>query len=353
MLNLFRRHKKDCKHSAKGRDWRHCNCPLSIEGRIRGHGKLIRKSIKSRSWEAGLKIISELEMAGQEIPTIKEACDRFIEYQTSRDLSPDTLRKFKLLFAELPTQTLVSAVTPSDLDAIFKTWDMAPSSTNKKLERLRSFFNFCVDRHWITRSPAKGMKGKKETAIDKKPYEPVELEKIAWAIPLFPIKGIYGEKNRERITAFIAVLRWTGLRIRDVVQLKWTAISGGYITIRAHKNKKLVRLPVHQEIEDALSKLPTHTEYIFWSGEGNPKSCVGDWQRTFRRLDKLAGVHIHAHRWRHTFAAELLSQGVPVAQVAAILGNTSRIVEKHYSQFIEQRQRGINEAVMRVWSAAS
>jgi integrase len=311
---------------------------------------MIRKSLDVRSWEAAQGLVREMEIVGQAVPTVKEASGRFIEYQESRRLSPDTIQKFRLLFSEWELKGPINTITPDDVSKIVEGWKMAPSSANKKLERLRSFFKFCVERGWCDKSPAQGLRGPKETAIDKKPYEPEELEKITWAIPLFPIKGIYGEKNRERIAAFVAVLRWTGLRIRDVVQLKWSAVADGYITLRTHKNGKPVRLPVHQNIDQSLSKLPTHTEYIFWSGEGNPKSCVGDWQRTFRRLDKLAGVHIHAHRWRHTFATDLLSKGVPVSEVAAILGNSPRIVEKHYSHWISSRQAAIDSAVKQVWA---
>ena len=176
-----------------------------------------------------------------------------------------------------------------------------------------------------------------------------ELEKIAWAIPLFPIKGIYGDQNRARIAAFISVLRWTGLRIRDVIQLKRSRVSSEYVTLRTHKNGKHVQLPLHPEMKELLSRMPP-AEYFFWSGEGNPKSCVGDWQRTLRRLSALSGVHIHAHRWRHTFATDLLSKGVPLSEVAAILGNSPRIVEKHYSQWIQSRQDRINEAVRLTWA---
>ena len=79
------------------------------------------------------------------------------------------------------------------------------------------------------------------------------------------------------------------------------AVDDKYITVRTHKNGKPVQLPVHPEMQDALSKM-RGDEYLFWSGAGNPKSCVGDWQRTLRRLGVVAGVHVHAHRWRHTFA---------------------------------------------------
>jgi integrase len=156
---------------------------------------------------------------------------------------------------------------------------------------------------------------------------------------LFPAKGIYGDANRERIASFIAVLRWTGLRIGDVVQLHKSKVSGGYITLRTQKNGKAVKLPLHPEI-----KLEPKGEYFFWSGEGKSKSAVRDWQRTLRRLGEIAGVHVHAHRWRHTFATDLLSKGVSVSEVAAILGNSPRIIEKHYSQWIQARQSALDSA---------
>lgn len=123
---------------------------------------------------------------------------------------------------------------------------------------------------------------------------------------------------------------------------------GEFLTIRSHKNGKPVQLPIHPDVREGLSKMPAG-EYFFGSGAVNPKSCVGDWQRTFRRLGSLAGVHIHAHRWRHPFATELLSKGVPVSEVAAILGNSPRIIEKHYSQWIQARQESINTAVKATW----
>ena len=56
-------------------------------------------------------------------------------------------------------------------------------------------------------------------------------------------------------------------------------------------------------------------------------------------------MHIHPHRFRHTFATTLLSRGIPVSEVAAILGNSPRIIEKHYLQWIQVRQESINAAI--------
>jgi integrase len=92
-------------------------------------------------------------------------------------------------------------------------------------------------------------------------------------------------------------------------------------------------------------------QHFFWSGEGKPKSCVGDWQRSLKKLFRLAGVPDgHAHRFRHTFATNLLLAGVPLDRVATLLGHTnSKITEKHYAPWIRARQEQLEADVRRVW----
>ena len=51
---------------------------------------------------------------------------------------------------------------------------------------------------------------------------------------------------------------------------------------------------------------------------------VGNYQRAFKKLYKIAEVkNGHAHRWRDTFAVELLLAGVPLEQVSILLGHAS------------------------------
>jgi integrase len=95
----------------------------------------------------------------------------------------------------------------------------------------------------------------------------------------------------------------------------------------------------------------TNPQFYFWSGEGKPKSCVGDWQRSLKKLFQLAGIpEGHAHRFRHTFACNLLLAGVPLDRVATLLGHTnSKITEKHYAPWIRARQEQLEADVKRVW----
>ena len=42
--------------------------------------------------------------------------------------------------------------------------------------------------------------------------------------------------------------------------------------------------------------------------------------------------------FRHTFARILLQQGVPVADVADLLGDDERTVREHYARWVPERQ---------------
>jgi hypothetical protein len=60
MLTIYRRHRKGCKHRAKGRKHRHCQCPIWVDGFL--SSKEIRESLKLRDWQKALERVREWEI---------------------------------------------------------------------------------------------------------------------------------------------------------------------------------------------------------------------------------------------------------------------------------------------------
>lgn len=101
--------------------------------------------------------------------------------------------------------------------------------------------------------------------------------------------------------------------------------------------------------------LPIQTELVF-ALEGNvvrrkPKltdrvllNPVTGWPLTrprlyqrMLRLGKRAGVpNAHPHRFRDTFAVDMLIKGASPYDVAKMLGDTINTVEKHYTPFVKE-----------------
>jgi site-specific recombinase XerD len=130
----------------------------------------------------------------------------------------------------------VREITVHDLDGFRQTWKFSPTTTVNTINRVRMFFNFCLKREWIERSPARHLSLPKIEEVERKPFEPSELKDLG-AVDQFPNWGIYGEKARDRLRAFLTVLRWTGMKIGDCVQLKDAKIVNGQITIRTTKTR--------------------------------------------------------------------------------------------------------------------
>ena len=141
-------------------------------------------------------------------------------------------------------------------------------------------------------------------------------------------------------------MRYSGLRIRDAVTLPRNRIQGDKLFLFTAKTGTPVYCPLPPVVINALNAIP-ESAYFFWTGLSKPKSAVGDWQRSLKRLFKLGGVpDAHAQRFRDTFSAELLLAGVPIERVSISLGHQSvRITEKQCTSHMASREtarRGTN-----------
>ena len=91
--------------------------------------------------------------------------------------------------------------------------------------------------------------------------------------------------------------------------------------------------------------------YFFWTGKSTVRSAKGKWQPRLQRLFGLAKVPTgHAHRFRDTFAVELLLAGVPLDRVSVLLDSSIRITERHYAPWTRSRQEQIEADLKAAWS---
>jgi integrase/recombinase XerD len=331
-------------------------------------GVEIRESLHTRDWQKAQEIVRAWEAEEQRVEeaqpiTVKDACDKFIADAEARGLREPTLYKYRLLFSRLQTfaeSQGIKYLCECDLDCLRRfrgTWPNRNIAARKKLEALRAFFRFCWESDWIASNPAIHLKPPKIDDPPVIPFSPEEVAQVLAACNQYKGgRGQWGRVNAQRLRALVQLLRFSGLRIRDAVTLRKDRIVNGKLLLRTAKTGTLVYIPlpdfVVYELEVARG---TNPEFFFWTGEGKPKSCVGDWQRSLKKLFRVAGVlGGHAHRFRHTFASNLLLAGVPLDRVATLLGHTnSKITEKHYATWIRARQEQLEADVRRVWQADS
>jgi integrase len=196
------------------------------------------------------------------------------------------------------------------------------------------------------------VKPPKVTQSPTLPFEESDWQKLIEACDRISCRGPYREGNRARMKAMLLLLRATGLRIRDAATLERARVKDGKLFLYTQKTGTPVYVPLPPVVAEALNELPVvNKEYVFWSGNGDPKTTVADWQRGFRRLCDLASVDGHFHMIRDTAAVGWLTKGVPIETVSILLGHSSiRITEKHYAPWVKSRQEMLEAAVRKTWS---
>jgi integrase len=353
MLNLFRRHLKACPYSS--RRYRRCRCPIWVEGSLRG--EKVRRSLDLTSWAAASDLIAQWNAAGEigvvkpEVPTIKEAVTKFLDDARARHLGWESMRKYENLLERrcLPwcEANGYGKLKQLDVDALRRfraTWEDGASYATKNLERLRAFFRFCHQAGWIKTNPAMALKPQKATAKPTLPFSRDEMKRILAACDRY--RG-----NKERIKAFILVMRYSGLRIGDTITLKRDQLKGKDLFLYTQKTGQPVYVPVPDFVVAALKKIEKGTEHFFWTGK-NLRSAVANWSRYLARVFELADVkNAHSHRFRDTFATELLLAGVPLEDVSILLGHSNtRITWHHYAPWVRERQLKLEDSVKRAWT---
>jgi integrase/recombinase XerD len=354
MLTIFRRHLKTCKHAAKGRKYRTCGCPLSVEGRLRG--EMIRKSLDLRNWENAQRLVREWEAGTPHATTVTKACERFMADCAARKLSDPMYRKYKHITEELKKafgDIPLSEVTTDDLRRIRESWKLAPITMQKRMEMIRAFFTFCLNSDWIKRSPAKAVKTPVVQSAPTLPFTDLEMEKILWAAE--SIREAHPKMPKDagkKLKALILLMRYSGLRISDAVMFRRETMKNGKLFLRQEKTKEPVWVPLPPDVVKAVMTCDEGDEYFFYRNVGTPKSAITDWQWRLRKVYDMAGVPSgHSHRLRDTFSVDLLSRGVSLETVSRLLGHTSiKTTQKHYAPFVKSSQDALEAAVKGTWA---
>ena len=323
-------------------------------------GKEIRKSLKTRNWQKSQKIVLKMEADDKDIGervTVEKACDSFLQDATARLLRTSSLKRYDPLFNRLKAfaeNEGIRYLNQFDLETLrrFRAgWAAKNYTAKNELERLRALFRFAYDAKWIEENWTRKLKSPKVESPPALPFDKDEMANILAASSAYQENA---SKHRPNDTlamkAFVLTIRYSGLRIRDVVTLSRDKIKDGKLFLRTAKTGTHVWVPLPPVCLEALAAIPAK-HYCFWSGGGLPKTRVANYQHALKSIFKMAEiVHGHAHRFRDTFAVELLLASVPIERVSILLGHSSvRVTERHYSPWVQARQDQLEQDVMKTW----
>ncbi|WP_321476606.1 tyrosine-type recombinase/integrase [uncultured Paludibaculum sp.] len=387
-LNIYRRHGSHClggralhamsyEADELRRSWKTCRCPIYASGTLNGQFK--RKNTERTTWDEAKPVVRGWEGVGswdgpsnpmaQERPTpeaasldsgrvtIADAMAAFLAVREGTKIAPSTLRKYRTFCKHLRSYAndkgyiMLDQFTSADIDVFYATWKLGPRAKGKALGTLRAFFRFAAVREWLTKSPVtadlKPPLGANRVA-NKFPFTDEELDRIYTACDRLgsiewnngTTTGVWtGEDAKD----FIHLLVHTGYRISDAGLFHMDRLRGNEILLRAQKNGGDMFTWIPDWVRDRLiARAKTHGQRPFITGDSERLETVTDlWRRRLNKVFELAGKFEESptpHRFRHTFARMLLQRGVPVSDVADLLGDDEDTVREHYARWVPERQ---------------
>jgi site-specific recombinase XerD len=212
---------------------------LWVEGTL--EGQRVRNSLDTANWEIASDKLLKMEVG--ENPerdcSVADAVKNFLDDCELRNLNNASTVKYRQTLHQLSLFALAKDISTvralADLETLKKFVSIqadSPRTLGKKIERVRTFLRHCEELGWCASNPA--LKIKKPIVRSKPvvPFTSEEYQKILKAIEKYPTRNSFGYDNHRRLRAFIYVLRYTGLRISDVVKLPKSAVSDSRVLLR-------------------------------------------------------------------------------------------------------------------------
>ena len=164
-----------------------------------------------------------------------------------------------------------------------------------------------------------------------------------------PRRG-YSKLNKQRNITIVKMLFATGLRIGELCSLDITDIKNGEFTV-VGKSKEprpcFISREVAQELDKYLTMRKDGNPALFIANETGKRVTPDNVRQIFRKVAKHTGMNgVTPHTLRHSFATNLIENGVDIRYVASFLGHQSLNTTKRYTHVRDCKLREIYEKIV-------
>ena len=202
--------------------------------------------------------------------------------------------------------------------------DRGIMDTSLEAERmvLSSYFGWLFRESLIERNPMANVGPIKVAKRQKQIISDIEMEQLKQACS--KMHGIKPYRNR----AILLFLASTGCRVSEMVGLNRDSVDLTNLecVVRGKGNKERVvylDAVTGMAIREYFAKRKDSGEALFVGNEGMRLGTNGV-REALKTLAKIAGIEnnrIHPHKFRRTLATEMTRHGMPIQEVAGILGH--------------------------------
>jgi excisionase family DNA binding protein len=234
--------------------------------------------------------------------------------------------------------TYLDEITPLSITKVIR-WRIesgnSKSTSNRYLALLKKMFNVAIDEEYLRENPArKAKKYSEKDCTNDRVFSEEEESKLMKA-------------SSPRLRSVIFVVLQTGLRLGEVLSLKWELIDfeNKMLTVERTKSGKPLMIPISGDLWEELKRLRSldgTSTYVFQNPKtGKPiKTTRTAFEGACRRAE-ITGLTFH--RLRHTVASRLIERHADIEEVRSLLGHSSIAITQRYVHATDDRRRAAVE----------
>lgn len=274
--------------------------------------------------------------------------DSFINYlEYEKKSSPHTVlayRKDLLQFQEFMASSFdLGEVTEASHSEI-RAWiidlvelEMSTTTVNRKIATLRSFYTFLLRSRILTKDPTYKIRSLKNPKKLPEFVQELAIEAVLEA----SVYEVSFEGQRDRMV--MEFLYLTGVRLAELIGLKWEAIDleGGTVKVFGKRKKERI-IPITSGLSQNIISYKKNFEKKFIELNQNDYFIVGNQKKQsypmmiYRivryYLDLFAQTSKRSpHVLRHTFATHLLNKGADLNAIKDLLGHANLAATQVYT----------------------
>lgn len=256
---------------------------------------------------------------GSETDDSSSLLQLFLDAKSLQGCSEKTIERYRYTITRLRKEMGVQ-LTQMDVNHL-RSWlnrnkDRISITTRKSNQYvLTSFFGWAWREELIEKNPAQKLSPIKEPKVIRKPFTDVEIEKM---------KKAAGDNTRD--LAIITFLLSTGCRISEACALNVVDINfmtkSTKVLGKGNKERVVYLDDVCIMYLDKYLSERNDSEEALFIGRGTTRMDPNGVRAMLKRIEARSGVeNVHPHRFRRTLATNLIDHGMPIQEVAAVLGH--------------------------------
>ena len=311
-----------------------------------------------------------VRVEGRQAPSVGDLCDRYIEDHLPRKRTLSAADDKAMIASFIRPKfgaEKVATLTHSSVDQLHRSMKDKPYRANRVLSLLSKMFNLAIKWGWRTDNPAKG--------VDR--YQEEKRERFLTGPEIAGLTKALASHADKDVANIVRLLLLTGARRGEVLQAEWSQFDLDAAKwekpAATTKQKKIHRVPLSDGAVALLKAIykaaPRNPDKSLKSSLVFPGPRSGaartEIKDEWRAIAIKAGlydekppatpkgkpvkeVNCRLHDLRHTYASLLVSAGLSLPIIGALLGHTQASTTHRYAHLMDDPLRAATNTVSAV-----